>query len=207
MPYLQLAEDSNMLAENPLEHYILIPAGFMNNTTDKYVREDYFDNLPAEQYKALMLRLAPYQTHTMSEGEIIDAASFAAGFIPGVGPIAGKAIQQVGSLIKRRQERVASGEKKPLFGGLFKKKSAQAPGAVPAVAPTTEVMPTGATSKGIPPIDASVNVGGQEFQFSTEKKPGFWASQSTTTKGLIIGGAVLAVGTIGYLALRKKKRK
>lgn len=198
MAYLQLAEDSNMLSANPMEHYILVPPGFLNNKETMYVREDYFDTMNPEQYKTLMLQLAPYQTQTMSEGELANVASFAAGFIPGVGPIASKAVKVVGNLVQRRKQRIASGEVQKGAGlkGLFKKK----PGAGAAPEPTTK----GAT---IPPIDISGSVAGQSFDVSTEKKTGWWANQSKTTKGLIIGGGAAVVLGGAYLLLRKKKRR
>lgn len=196
MAYLQLAENDNMLSANPMEHYILIPPGFMGNKETQYVREDYFDTMDPQQYKTLMLQLAPYQTQTMSEGEIGSALSFAAGFIPGVGPVASKAVNLVSKLAQRRKERIASGEvqKGGLLKGLLKKKAGQ---------PTAEPTTKGAT---IPPIDASVSVGGQEFTVGTQKQ-GWWASQSKVTKGLIIGGGAVAVIGGVYLLTRKKKRR
>lgn len=68
MGYLQLAEgyalsENNFthLAENPIEHYLVIPPGILGNTETLRVREDQFDNLPDEQFAVLMAKIAPYQ--------------------------------------------------------------------------------------------------------------------------------------------------
>lgn len=71
--YIQLAENylsENYLSENYLsqaDKYIFIPAGFMDNPSDKYVREDFFDNLPESEYNEIMFNLMPYQNGAMDE--------------------------------------------------------------------------------------------------------------------------------------------
>lgn len=73
--YVQLAENylaENYLAENNLlsqaaEKYIFVPAGFMDNPSDKFVREDFFDNLPEREYDEIMFQLMPYQDGAMDE--------------------------------------------------------------------------------------------------------------------------------------------
>lgn len=72
MAYLQLAENAqseqafyNSLAENPKQFYVFVPAeGTPNGGV--WVREDYFDNLPADEWQKTMVALAPYQPQQMS---------------------------------------------------------------------------------------------------------------------------------------------
>jgi hypothetical protein len=70
MAYLQLAEQHmgnyNMLAEGSvLNNYLTIPPGFMNNEETKFVRLDFFDDLPDEEFALTMAELAPYQPVTL----------------------------------------------------------------------------------------------------------------------------------------------
>lgn len=71
MAYLQLAENNseqafyNSLAENPKQFYLFVPNDQAPNG-GVWVREDYFDNLPAEQWQQTMAALAPYQPQQMS---------------------------------------------------------------------------------------------------------------------------------------------
>lgn len=201
MAYLQLAEDNpyNRLAEgNPMKNYIFIPAGMFGQTKDNYVREDFFDDLPNAEYLKVIETLAPYQNTGLNG--ILD---FAAGFIPGVGPVASKV---VGGLVNRRKERVASGQAKPIFkpgglvdrvkGKLNKAKAESATDAAPTAPGSTAVRST------VPPISGSVTVGGttaginynpqSENFFTKYKKP------------LLYGGLGLAALGIGYAVLKKK---
>lgn len=81
MSYLQLAENYNLsennfthLAENPIEHYIVIPAGILGNTETLRVREDQFDNMPDDKYALLMAKIAPYQVQNqLSEFDFSNA--------------------------------------------------------------------------------------------------------------------------------------
>lgn len=192
MAYLQLAENNmnnyNMLAEGSvLNNYLTIPPDFMGNSDTKYVRLDYFDNLPDEQYALTMAKLAPYQPVTLlSAGKgsgLIGAASFAAGFIPGVGPIVSKVVEKAG----------------PMAVGLIGKKNARKKAKAGAGDLKKTAVP-------IPDIDANVTVGGKEFAVQ-------YATGAETEKGsflkkykmpLIIGGiAVAVIG--GYMLLKKKK--
>lgn len=67
MSYLQLAEDPySHLADNVMNKYIFIPAGYRGSSKDMYVREDFFDNLPTGTYNAMMQELAPYQNTGLS---------------------------------------------------------------------------------------------------------------------------------------------
>jgi hypothetical protein len=202
MAYLQLAENNgsyNMLAEGSvLNNYLTIPPDFMGNAETKYLRLDYFDNLPDEQYALTMAKLAPYQPVTLLSAKkgqkkgkgLIGAASFAAGFIPGVGPIVSKVVEQAGpmavGLIGKKNARKKAKQDAKKGGDLELKKSAVA----------------------IPDIDAQINVGGQDFELNYTNPAN--AAMNTTnffTKyktPLIIGGvAVALVG--GFLLLKKKK--
>jgi len=190
MAYLQLAENMgnyNMLAEGSvLNNYLTIPPGFMNNEQTKYVRVDFFDDLPEEQFALTMAKLAPYQPVTLlsaAKGSgLIGAASFAAGFIPGVGPIVSKVVEKAG----------------PMAVGLIGKKNARK---------KAKASGSGELKKGavvVPDIDANVTVGGKDFaiQYATglPEKENFFKKYKTP---LIIGGAVVAlVG--GYMLLKKK---
>jgi hypothetical protein len=203
MAYLQLAEQHtgnyNMLADGSvLNNYLTIPPGFMNNEETKYVRLDFFDDLPDEEFALTMAELAPYQPVTLLSAKkrqkkgrgLIGAASFAAGFIPGVGPVVSKVVEKAGpmavGLIGKKNARKKAKQDAKKNNGLELKKD-----------PIT-----------IPDIDANVNVGGQDFELNYTNPDN--AQMNTTnffTKyktPLIIGGvAVALVG--GFLLLKKKK--
>ena len=197
MAYLQLAENNNnynMLAEGSvMNNYLTIPPDFMGNAETKYVRLDYFDNLPEEQFALTMAKLAPYQPVTLlsAGGQgLIKVASFASGFIPGVGPIVSKVVENAGpmavGLIGKRRERKQAKKDAKKAGGLELKKDPIA----------------------IPDIDANVNVGGQDFALNyTNPANAQMNTANFFTKykmPLIIGGvAVALVG--GFLLLKKKK--
>ena len=192
MAYLQLAEDNpyNRLAEgNPLKNYIFIPAGMFGMQSDQYVREDFFDDLPAEQYKQVIVTLAPYQNQGMSA----------------IGAIAGIGLNLAKNLIKRRAERVASGTAKPIFksGGLvdrIKDKLATAK----ATTATTDV--NNVQTKAVAPfnVEGSAQIGGTNVDFSTSggTKESFFTKYKTP---LLIGGGIVLIGGI-YLATRKKRK-
>jgi hypothetical protein len=191
MAYLQLAENMgnyNMLAEGSvLNNYLTIPPGFMNNEQTKYVRLDFFDNLPEEEFALTMAKLAPYQPVTLlsAKGDgLIKAASFAAGFIPGVGPVVSKVVEKAG----------------PMAVGLIGKKNAR------KKAKKEEAGELKKSAVEIPTIDANVSVGGKDFAVkyndTGERDPRTFLQKYKMP--LIIGGAVVAlVG--GYLLLKKKK--
>jgi hypothetical protein len=191
MAYLQLAENNgsyNMLAEGSvLNNYLTIPPDFMGNAETKYVRLDYFDNLPDEQFALTMAKLAPYQPVTLlsAKGDgIIGAASFAAGFIPGVGPIVSKVVEKAG----------------PMAVGLIGKKNARKKAKAGAGDLKKTAVP-------IPDIDANVTVGGKEFavQYATGAEPAAAGSFFKKYKmPLIIGGSVVAL-VAGYMLLKKKR--
>lgn len=192
MAYLQLAENNNnynMLAEGSvLNNYLTIPPGFMNNEETKYVRLDFFDNLPEEEFALTMAKLAPYQPVTLlsAKGDgLIKAASFAAGFIPGVGPVVSKVVEKAG----------------PMAVGLIGKKNARKKAKKEGAGELKK------SAVEIPNIDANVSVGGQEFAL-TYDKPATGATAGNFFQKykmpLIIGGAVVAI-VGGYLLLKKKK--
>ena len=190
MAYLQLAENMgnyNMLAEGSvLNNYLTIPPDFMGNSETKYVRLDYFDNLPDEQFALTMAKLAPYQPVTLlsAKGDgIIGAASFAAGFIPGVGPIVSKVVEKAG----------------PMAVGLIGKKNARKKAKAGAGDLKKTAVP-------IPDIDANVSVGGKEFavQYATGAEPEKGSFLKKYKMPLIIGGVGVAL-LAGYMLLKKKK--
>jgi hypothetical protein len=195
MAYLQLAENNgnyNMLAEGSvLNNYLTIPPGFMGNDETKYVRLDYFDNLPDEQFALTMAKLAPFQPVTLlsAGGEnLIKVASFGANFIPGVGPLVSKVVEKAG----------------PMAVGLIGKKNARkkAKKGTKDTGTDTEEQKE-KKSFNLPNIDANVTVGGQELGL-TYNKPGNEPAGNFFTKykiPLIIGGVAL-IG--GYFLLKKK---
>ena len=195
MAYLQLAENNgnyNMLAEGSvLNNYLTIPPGFMGNDETKYVRLDYFDNLPNEQFALTMAKLAPFQPVTLlsAGGEgLIKAASFGANFIPGVGPLVSKVVEKAG----------------PMAVGLIGKKNARkkAKKGTKDTGTDTEEQKE-KKSFNLPNIDANVTVGGQELGL-TYNKPGNEPAGNFFTKykiPLIVGGVAL-IG--GYFLLKKK---
>ena len=191
MAYLQLAENNgsyNMLADGSvLNNYLTIPPDFMGNAETKYVRLDYFDNLPDEQFALTMAKLAPYQPVTLlSAGKgsgLIGAASFAAGFIPGVGPIVSKVVEKAG----------------PMAVGLIGKKNARkkAKGEAGDLKKGAVVMPD---------IDANVSVGGKDFAVQYNDTGAVNPNKTFLQKykmPLIIGGSVVAL-VAGYMLLKKK---
>lgn len=196
--YLELAEGENngnyeALAENPSSNYVFIPGGFLPNfPSDQYVRADFFaQNFDPETANQLVNALASYQNTTMNEGALEGALNF----VPGVGPIASKALGLAKNLIKKRQEAVASGKAKPIGkpGGLLDKlkgkimqpKTQMVQPMEPAMTPAMEPMEKNAPA-------------------TTEAQPSFLKKYKTP---LIIGGiGILAVGGI-LLATRKRKTR
>ena len=196
MAYLQLAENNgnyNMLAEGSvLNNYLTIPPGFMGNDETKYVRLDYFDNLPDEQFALTMAKLAPFQPVTLlsAGGQgLIKAASFGANFIPGVGPLVSKVVEQAG----------------PMAVGLIGKKNARKKGkkdkGTKDTGNGTDDTKKGGIFDNLPPVDASLNVGGQQLQL-TYDKPGLQSNFFTTYKIPLLIGGVALIG--GYFLLKKK---
>ena len=187
MGYLQLAEmDYSMLAENPKENYIFIPAGYAGASKDMHVREDYFDNLSNAEYMAMIQELAPFQSQGLSA--------------IGIGAVAGGALNVAKNLISRRRARVAAGTAKPLFkpGGLVSRIGAKLKGQ--QAAPGTDLMPVQMDPRtGGVQIGGTIDIGGAEQIIPEETV--FQKNKNL----LLIGGAVAAAGII-FLVTRKKTR-
>jgi hypothetical protein len=231
MGYLQLAEnydylqedDYSQLADNSnsqvMANYIFIPGGLLPNTPeDKYVRLDFFDDLPDAEFLAIMQKLLPYQKNTLSDSVVSNLL----GMVPVVGGVLKGSTNLAVGLIKGRKERKqAKAEakksgtevpKKGIFGGLFKKKGKNIktlPKAISTAIEQTEQQSATNTemqrsSVGLPPFDISTTIDGQDYSISTQqddKTQNFFQRYKTP---LIIGGGILALGTI-YLMTRKKK--
>lgn len=218
--YLQEDGDYSQLADNSasqvMANYIFIPGGLLpNQPADKYVRLDFFDNLPENEYLAIMEKLLPYQKNTLSDSVVSNLL----GMVPGVGGILKGGSNIIGGLLKGRKARKqakneakASGtppppKKKGLFGGIFKDKGKNLPGAVStAIAQTEQQQTTNTelpTKSTLLPIDINANVGGTDYSISTApEKQSFFKKYKTP---LLIGGGVLLLG--GIYLITKKKRK
>lgn len=201
--YLQLAEGENngnysALAQNStlLDNYVFVPAGFLDNPENMYVRADYFaTNFDPVTANALIDELAKRQVVGMSVVPIPPQAITA-------GLNAAKKL--VGGIIEKRQAAVAAGTKKPLFkpGGIFDKLK-------------TKILQGGAggamEKKGEPittPVGAQVQLPGGELNVGYTPAPPATGAGSFFQKNktlLIVGGAALLVGGV-YLATRKKRR-
>jgi len=200
MALLQLAEnDFSHLAEdsNPLSNYIFIPSGMYGQTQDNYVRADFFDGLPDDEFNAVIVSLAPYQNTGMSG--VLDTAI---SFIPGVGPVAAGGVKVAEKLIKGRKERQAAGTDNTslkggaqgggnlinkIKGGIAKIKAMKSPNA----------------EKNLPAIDLTGTVGNQTIDFSTSTatKDNFLTKYKKPL--LIVGG--LGLGFLVYKSLAKRK--
>ncbi len=194
--YLQLAEGENngnysALAQNStlLDNYVFVPAGFLDNPENMYVRADYFaTNFDPVTANALIDELAKRQVVGMSVVPIPPQAITA-------GLNAAKKF--IGGIIEKRQ---AAG-KKPIFkqGGIFDKLK-------------TKILQGGAMEKkGEPittPVGAQVQLPGGELNVGYTPAPPATGAGSFFQKNktlLIVGGAALLVGGV-YLATRKKRR-
>lgn len=202
--YLQLAEGENngnysALAQNStlLDNYVFVPAGFLDNPENMYVRADYFaTNFDPATANALIDELAKRQVVGMSVVPIPPQAITA-------GLNAAKKL--VGGIVQKRQEKIAAGTAKPLFkpGGIFDKLKGKilqggAGGAMekkgePLTAPVggSITLPQGTINAGFVPAEQPATGATSFFQ------------KNKTL--LIVGGAALLVGGV-YLATRKKRR-
>ena len=184
--YSQLADNSS---SQIMANYIFIPGGLLPNTPqDKYVRIDFFDKLPDAEFITIMEKLLPYQKNTLSDSVVSNLL----GIVPGVGGVLKGGTNIVTGLFKGRKERKkAKAEKKA--------------SAIKTTAPTQDLINTELPTKSmsIPPFDISTTIAGQDYQISTqkdEKAENFFTRYKTP---LLIGGGILALGTI-YLITRKK---
>ena len=203
--YLQEDGDYSQLADNSasqvMANYIFIPGGLLPNTpTDKYVRLDFFDDLPEAEFLAIMQKLLPYQKNTLSDSVVSNLV----GMVPGIGGTLKGVTIIVGGLFKGRKARKEAKAKKKeqqttkiktSVDNLIKKE--QETKAQNTELPTTRSME-------LPPFDISTTIAGQDFQVSTQpdqKAENFFKRYRTP---LLIGGGILALGTI-YLITKKKR--
>jgi len=195
MALLQLAEDNySHLAEdsNPLANYIFIPAGMYGQKADNYVRADFFDGLPDEEYLAVITSLAPYQNTGMAG--VLDTA---VSFIPGVGPVAAGGVKIAEKLIQGRKDRKAAGTANPALKDAPKGKLIDK---VKAGIDKVKSLKNPNQEKSLPAIDLTGTIGGQtiDFSTSTETKENFFTKYKTP---LLIAGGLGG----GYLLLKALK--
>ena len=203
--YLQEDGDYSQLADNSasqvMANYIFIPGGLLPNTPeDKYVRLDFFDNLPDAEYLAIMQKLLPYQKNTLSDSVVSNLV----GMVPGIGGTLKGVTNIVGGLFKGRKARKEAKKAKNAENIKVLKSNvdAQIKKAQADKVQNTE-LPT--KSMEIPPFDISTTIAGQDFQVSTQpdqKAENFFKRYRTP---LLIGGGILALGTV-YLITRKKRK-
>ena len=203
--YLQENEDYSQLADNSasqvMANYIFIPGGLLPNTpTDKYVRLDFFDDLPEAEFLAIMQKLLPYQKNTLSDSVVSNLV----GMVPGIGGTLKGVTNIVGGLFKGRKARKEAKAKKKeeqttklktTVDDLIVKAKEQK--ALNSELPTKKSIE-------IPPFDISTTIAGQDYSVSTApEKESFFKKYKTP---LLIGGGILALGTI-YLVTRKKNKR
>lgn len=201
--YLQEDGDYSQLADNSasqvMANYIFIPGGLLPNTpTDKYVRLDFFDDLPEAEFLAIMQKLLPYQKNTLSDSVVSNLV----GMVPGIGGTLKGVTNIVGGLFKGRKARKeAKAQKKaeqtiklkPSVDSLIAK--AKEEKALNSELPTK--------SMALPPFDISTTIAGQDYSVSTApEKESFFKKYKTP---LLIGGGVLLLGGI-YLVTKKKRK-
>lgn len=201
MAYLQLAEENpyNRLAEsNPMTNYLFVPAGTLGMTEDTYLRSDFFDSLPDDEFNATMSIIAPFQNKGMNEGLVTDAI----GAIPLFGGSAKFGINLVTKIAEKRKAKQQAGVPvKPLFkgkeGGLIEKiknavsKNKTTPDKVDQI------------TKELPAIDLTGSVGGTNVSigYDPNAQPTFFTKYKTPL--LIAGGLVSAF--VVYKLVKKKK--
>lgn len=188
MAYLQLAEENpyNRLAEtNPMINYLFIPAGQLGMIEDTYVRSDFFDSLPDDEFNATMTILAPYQNVGMSA----------------IGMAVTTGIKLISNIAKNRKDKKDAGVPiKPIFkgkeGGLIDKiKTAVSKN-------KTKPDPTDEQTKNLdlPNIQLDGSINGTELQIGLNP-PTFFTKYKTPL--LIAGGLV---GAFAIYKLVKKKK-
>ncbi len=185
MALLQLAENGQT---NPLAKFIFIPAGMLGMQEDTYVREDFFDGLPDDQYLAVVQSLAPFQNTGLSG--VVDTA---VSFIPGVGPVAAQGVKVVTNLIQGRKDRVAAGTANPILKGGPKMGGNMITKIKAGIEKVKGKVPN--TEKDLPVIDITGTVGGQTFDVQTGA-----AQQSTWEKipmPVKVLGGVAAAAALG----------
>ena len=202
MALLQLAEnDFSHLAEdsNPLSNYIFIPAGMYGQTQDNYVRADFFDGLPDEEFNAVILSLAPYQNTGMSG--VLDTAL---SFIPGVGPVASGGVKVAQKLFQGRKDRKAAGTDNPALKGGAKMGGGSLIQKIKTGIAKVKAGGSPNQEKNLPAIDITGNVGGTSFDLTTGQTA---TNENFLTKYkkplLIVGG--LGLGFLLFKTLGKRK--
>jgi len=201
--YLQEDGDYSQLADNSasqvMANYIFIPGGLLPNTPeDKYVRLDFFDDLPEAEFLAIMQKLLPYQKNTLSDSVVSNLV----GMVPGIGGTLKGVTNIVGGLFKGRKARKEAKKQKKaeqttklkttVDSLIVKAKEQKA---------LNSELPT--KSMEIPPFDISTTIAGQDYSVSTAPdKQSFFKKYKTP---LLIGGGVLLLGGI-YLVTRKKRK-
>lgn len=201
MALLQLAEnDFSHLAEdsNPLANYIFIPAGMYGQTQDNYVRADFFDGLPDEEFNAVILSLAPYQNTGMSG--VLDTA---VSFIPGVGPVAAGGVKVAQKLLQGRKDRKAAGTDNPALKGGAKMGGGSLIQKIKTGIAKVKAGGSPNQEKNLPAIDLTGTIGNQTIDFSTSTatKENFLTKYKKPL--LIVGG--LGLGFLVYKSLAKRK--
>lgn len=198
MAYLQLAEENpyTRLAEtNPMTNYLFIPAGTLGMTEDTYVRSDFFDSLPDDEFNATMSIIAPFQNKGMNDGLVSDAI----GAIPLFGGPAKFGIDLVTKIANKRKAKQQAGlPVTPLFkgkeGGLIEKIK----GAVNKN--KTKPDTTDQLTKNLPNIQLDGSIDGTQLNIGL-KPPTFFSKYKTPL--LIAGGLVSAF--VVYKLVKKKK--
>lgn len=192
MAYLQLAEDNpyNALAEtNPMANYLFIPAGQLGMVEDTYVRSDFFDSLPNDEFNATMSILAPYQNSGMSA----------------IGTAIGLGAKLVSKIAQNRKDKKEAGiEVKPIFkgkeGGLIDKIKK----AIEKNKTKPDSTDQQTKSLDLPNIDLQGTVGGTNVAIGydpTSGTPSFFTKYKTP---LLIAGGLLGAFAV-YKLVKKKK--
>jgi hypothetical protein len=191
MAYLQLAENNpyTALAENnPMTNYLFVPAGVLGMLEDTYLRSDFFDSLPNDEFSATMSILAPYQNTGMS----------AIGTAVGLGS---KLIQKIAQ--NRKDKKEAGIEVKPIFkgkeGGLIDKIKK----AIEKNKTKPDATDQQTKSLDLPNIQLDGSINGAELQIGLNP-PTFFTKYKTP---LLIAGGLVGAFAIYKLATKKTTRK
>lgn len=185
MATLQLADKGadffNPQKDSPADLYVFVPSNEQDGT-GVWVREDYFDNVPDDQYIQIMQALAPYQPGQMSG-------------------IFSNIKQKIGGFVERRQERKAANQavrtakdaskiaryERRAAGDTFGSKIA---GVFQNITGGGEAADT----SGLPMDTRAFDIG------YTDAPPKKWYENP-----VVIVGGVAALGLLGYVLTRKKK--